>query len=44
MNADILKEGKKDLVDIDLGFILWKLETIQDFLPCYKTIMRQKQE
>ncbi len=44
MQEDLIKNLKNNQADIDLGFILWKLETIQDFLPCYKTIMRHKQE
>lgn len=42
MQEELLKNGKKNPMDIDLGFILWKLETIQDFLPCYKTIMKKE--
>jgi len=25
----------------DLGFILWKLESLEDFYPCYKSIMNK---
>lgn len=42
MEEHILEEIKKDPEDVDLGFILWKLETIQDFLPAYKTIMKKE--
>jgi hypothetical protein len=44
MQEELLKNEKKTPQDIDLGFILWKLETIQDFVPAIKTIMRIKQE
>jgi hypothetical protein len=44
MQEEWLKNHKKDPQDIDLGFILWKLETIQDFIPTIKTIMRKNQE
>jgi hypothetical protein len=44
MQEELIKNEKKDPMDIDLGFILWKLETIQDFVPCMKTIMRHKEE
>jgi hypothetical protein len=44
MQEEVLKNHKKDTQDIDLGFILWKLETIQDFIPTIKTIMRKNQE
>jgi len=39
-----MKNEKKNPQDIDLGFILWKLETIQDFVPAIKTIMRQNED
>lgn len=44
MQEELIKSGKRNPADIDLGFILWKLETIQDFVPCIKTIMKQKEE
>ena len=40
--------GKKiqplSLSDDDLGFLLWKAQTIHDFLPCIKTIMKQDKD
>jgi hypothetical protein len=42
MEEHLLKNLKKSPADVDLGFILWKLETIQDFLPAYKTIMKKE--
>jgi hypothetical protein len=42
MEENIIKNGKKNLMENDLGFILWKLESIEDFLPCYKTMMKQE--
>ena len=44
MQEDLLKHTKKTPGEIDLGFILWKLETIQDFVPCIKTIMKVEKE
>lgn len=44
MEENIIKNGKKNLMENDLGFILWKLESIEDFLPCYKTMMKQEQD
>jgi len=44
MEENIIKNGKKNLIENDLGFILWKLESIEDFLPCYKTMMKQEQD
>jgi hypothetical protein len=43
MQEELFNHEKKNPRDVDLGFILWKLETIQDFLPAYKTIMRNKE-
>ena len=42
MQEELLKNEKKPLLDDDLGFILWKLQTIEDFLPTVKTIMRKE--
>ncbi len=44
MQEELIDNMKKNPQDIDLGFILWKLETIQDFVPAIKTIMRNKEE
>jgi hypothetical protein len=38
------KNEKENLFENDIGFILWKLQSIEDFLPCYKTMMEQEQE
>jgi len=35
---------KENLFENDIGFILWKLQSIEDFLPCYKTMMEREQE
>lgn len=44
MQEELINNMKKNPQDIDLGFILWKLETIQDFVPAMKTIMRNNEE
>ena len=44
MHEELLKNDKKTPQEIDLGFILWKLETIQDFVPAIRTIMKKNQE
>jgi hypothetical protein len=44
MQEELINNMKKNPEDIDLGFILWKLETIQDFVPCIKTIMKKEEE
>lgn len=41
MEEKITIRKNKGLKEEDLGFILWKLESIEDFLPCYKTMMKQ---
>jgi hypothetical protein len=28
--------------DEDLGFLLWQLEEIENFYPCYKTMIRRE--
>ncbi len=44
MQEEFLNNHKKNPKEIDLGFILWKLETIQDFVPAIKTIMRMDKQ
>ena len=29
-------------VEKDIGFMMWKLESIGKFYPCYKTLLEQK--
>jgi hypothetical protein len=36
------KNEKVNPFQNDLGFILWKLQSIEDFLPCYHTMMKQE--
>jgi hypothetical protein len=38
------KNEKENLFENDIGFILWKLQSIEDFIPCYKTMMEQEQD
>ncbi|MBE3136038.1 MAG: hypothetical protein IMZ43_01375, partial [Thermoplasmata archaeon] len=38
------KNEKENLSENDIGFILWKLQSIEDFLHCYKTMMKQEQD
>lgn len=33
------REGK---IEDDLGFILWKLESLEDFYPCYKSLITKE--
>ncbi|HUS99810.1 MAG TPA: hypothetical protein VMY59_05780 [Candidatus Thermoplasmatota archaeon] len=36
------KDEKVNPFQNHLGFILWKLQSIEDFLPCYNTMMKQE--
>lgn len=42
MHEKLVKKERKQFLDEELGFILWKVQTIDDFLPCYKTIMKKE--
>jgi hypothetical protein len=42
MQENLIKDKKNQLLEENLGFILWKVQTIEDFLPCYKTIMKKE--
>jgi hypothetical protein len=33
---------KKNFEENQLGFLLWKLESLEDFYPCYKTIIKKQ--
>lgn len=32
------------IIEDELGFMLWKIESIEKFLPCYKSIMEREEE
>jgi hypothetical protein len=38
------KDIKEEGMDNDIGLILWKLQSIEEFLPCYKSIIEQEKE
>jgi hypothetical protein len=42
MDELIRKNEKVNPFQNDLGFVLWKLQSIEDFLPCYHTMMKQE--
>jgi hypothetical protein len=44
MQEPVKKIQSPPISDEDLGFLLWKAQTIHDFLPYIKTIMKQDQE
>ena len=39
------EEIKEDhIIEDELGLMLWKIESIEKFLPCYKSIMEREEE
>jgi hypothetical protein len=44
MDEQIKKIYKSHLSDDDLGFLLWKIESIEDFLPYIKSMMKKEHE
>jgi len=44
MDENDIKNEKKNTDENDIGFILWKLQSIEDFVPCYKNMMEREQE
>ncbi len=37
------KINKVNLPEEDLGFLLWQLEEIENFYPCYKTMIKKEE-
>jgi len=35
---------KKDIMDEDIGFLLWQIQQIENFYPCYKTMIRKEEK
>jgi len=44
MDEDIDMIKKENVTEDDLGLMLWKLESIENIYPYYKTIMEKDQE
>ncbi len=44
MDEEIKKIYKNRLNDDDLGFLLWKFESIEDFLPYIKSMMKKEHQ
>jgi len=40
MDENIKKNGRDDSIKDNLGFILWHLESIENFFPCYKSMIK----
>jgi hypothetical protein len=36
------KTDKENVLNDNVGFILWKLEQIDNFFPCFKSIMKKE--
>lgn len=37
------KVGENDFSMKDIGFLLWQLEGIENFYPCYKTMIKKEE-
>ena len=37
------KVGENDFSTKDLGFLMWHLEEIENFYPCYKTMIKKEE-
>ena len=44
MDVNIEKINKEGAIQDDLGFILWKLESIENSYPYYKSIIKREQK
>jgi len=42
MMGEIKINIRERLTEDNLGFILWELESIEDFYPCYKSMMKKE--
>lgn len=38
----IKRFDKEDLLSGDIGFLLWQLEEIENFYPCYKSMLKKE--
>lgn len=39
--AEFPRKLNEEGAEEDIGFILWKLESIDKFYPCYKTMLKK---
>ena len=42
MKENIEKINIGDTIKNDLGFVLWKIESLEDFYPCYKSMIKKQ--
>jgi hypothetical protein len=40
--VEIKINNRGEKIEDNLGFIVWKLESLEDFYPCYKSIIIKK--
>lgn len=38
MHEELVKREEKEFLEEELGFILWKVQTIEDFLPAIEAL------
>jgi hypothetical protein len=41
MMENIEKINREDTIENHLGFALWKLESLEDFYPCFKSMIKK---
>ena len=42
--GEIKINNRERVDDDDLGIMLWKLESLEEFYPCYKSMMKKESE
>jgi len=40
---NIKRFNKEDLFSEEIGFVLWQLEEIKNFYPCYKSMLKKEE-
>ena len=41
--VEIKKSVDENMWEEDFGFLLWKLESVENFFPCYKTMINKEE-
>ena len=36
------KPNQRDQTENEIGFLMWKLESIENFFPCYQTMIKKE--
>ena len=42
IEKNLEEDGNQREIDDDLGVMLWKLESLENFYPCYKSMIRKE--